>query len=114
MTGTRSAGLGAALLLVVLFATPLSAGGSREQRDDDLQVRGRILISGNEPLTFPAINLESETAGYTSFRLEGALADELSDSFQQKIVTIRVRVTEEAVGPGRPAVAEVLEIIDAP
>gem|GEM_PF-2480488 len=81
------------------------------EEPEGVQVTGRITISGNDPFSFVAIHVLEPQDTDGSYRLQGDLVTILKDDYQQKTVTIRIRVTKERVGPGFPAEAEVLEIL---
>ncbi len=99
------------LLLVASVEVDGLGAGEAGSPNDPIIVDGRITVSGNHPHTFVAINLFEPIDGNGSYKLTGDLANELKHNYQQEVVTVRLKVTRDSLGPGDPAEAEVLDII---
>ena len=72
------------------------------EQDEMIAVTGRVVVTGSDPLVILVI----VTDGDDKYELVGEQADPLWD-LQQRQVTVRGRVVQEAVGPGFPAQLEV-------
>ena len=113
MRSQRSAVVLMVVALLVAFPMIADARGSREATSDDatLTATGRIVVNGNHPNEYLAINLAEPANGTAVYRLEGALADQLKRDHQRDIVTLRIEVIRESRGPGDTGQAVVVEIV---
>ena len=91
---------------IILFIIPLIFflfACNQEQ----LTITGKVAVAGHEPFTY--VRIIDKKRG--EFRLVGPNVDELRQSYQGSVVTLRGYVAKEAQGPGMPTSFYVKEIV---
>ena len=81
---------------------PPAAEPAAPAADEMIAVTGRVVVTGSDPL----VTLVLVTGANEQYELVGEQADPLWE-LQQRYVTVRGRVVQEAAGPGFPAQLEV-------
>ena len=95
-----------ALLLPAALLLLIAAGSS--DPPGTIVLTGRVTVRGSEPHTMVVI----ESAERGEVQLSGALAGEIRAKHQGRVVQLRCRMVREALGPGFPAEAEVVRILN--
>ena len=73
---------------------------------DAMELIGKIKVKGNMPHTYLTIE---ENNSNKSYNIENANEFNLT-SMQNEIVTLKVKLLKQSIGPGFPAVIKVLKI----
>jgi hypothetical protein len=96
----------ATLIIMTVFVSILGAFASGEIAEHT----GRISIKGNDPHTFVALSTDTEI-----FRLEGTLATELGNRYQNRIVRVvgRIEGSRADATPRRIRVDSFTEVADS-
>jgi len=92
-----------ALIVTLVGAPQLSAGGSSSSNEDLEDFTGRIAVKGTEPHTFVSLTTDDGT----EYRLRGEPVAELRAEHQNTVISVRGRVLDS---PGAPMPAS-LEVV---
>ncbi|GIT99903.1 hypothetical protein TSL6_04100 [Sulfurovum sp. TSL6] len=75
-------------------------------QDNVMELEGRVAVKGSEPHTYLSIK---DTKTQTSYKIHNQAKFDLTKK-QNKMVKVKAVVVKEAIGPGFPAVIEVVEV----
>jgi uncharacterized protein YcfL len=75
-------------------------------KSTDMEIEGKLSVKGSEPHSYLSIK---DTQSKTSYKIQNRESFDLTTK-QKQTVKIRAKLVKEAVGPGFPAVIEVVEV----
>ncbi len=90
-------------ILIVLSLIGLFIGCAQ---DNVMELEGRVAVKGSEPHTYLSIK-DSKTQ--TSYKIHNQTKFDLAKK-QNQTVKVKAVLIKEAIGPGFPAVIEVVEV----
>lgn len=75
-------------------------------KSTDMEIEGKLSVKGSEPHSYLSIK---DTQSKKNYKIKNQESFDLMGK-QKQIVKIRAKLIKEAVGPGFPAVIEVVEV----
>jgi len=90
-------------IFIVLSLIGLFVGCAQ---DHIMEIEGRVAVKGSEPHTYLSIK---DTKTQTSYKISNQAKFDLAKK-QNQTVKVKAVLIKEAIGPGFPAVIEVVEV----
>jgi hypothetical protein len=88
------------LLIMLLFSVPACA------ENDIFTIEGKIFLKGSEPHTYLVIE---DDQSHKVYKIKNKNSFDLMHK-QKQFIKFKVRLLKEAIGPGYPALVEIIDI----